>query len=405
MSKLIKIYSLSVVLIILLVLLTNILIPTEKRKQAERVGAKSALDEDFQATLDDFQRRYSFPGATAAYVLNDGTVGVAATGFSDAEAGILMTSHSRMLAASIGKSFVAAVLISLSCEGVLDLDAPISQWLGNRPWFSRLPGHDVITLRHLMTHSSGLPDHVYQKKFADEVSSRWREEENPFTPEDLITFILDLPQLFKPGKGWSYTDTGYILIGLVIEELTGRSFYNEIRDRFLLPNNLDLTAPADSRFLPGLASGYVSEDNVFGFPCKTTDSNGMLLWHPGIEWAGGGLVSSSEDLARWGWVLFRGNALPEGCLKELINSVPVNRETEDIRYGAGIAVYRNGPHGTVYGHGGWIPGYSSSLRYYNDYGIAIAFQINTDIGIADDSTPVLREMEARLAEIVIAAAD
>lgn len=68
---------------------------------------------------------------------------------------------------------------------------------------------------------------------------------------------------------------------------------------------------------------------------------------------------------------------------------------------AGVAIYRSGAFGNVYGHGGWIPGYCSSLRYYPDYGISIAFQINTDIGIVDFSTPSIREMEIRLAEIVI----
>jgi D-alanyl-D-alanine carboxypeptidase len=86
-----------------------------------------------------------------------------------------------------------------------------------------------------------------------------------------------------------------------------------------------------------------------------------------------------------------------------LNSVPTNPDTPDIQYGAGVGFYRTGPFGPVYGHGGWIPGYSSSLRYYPDHGIAIAFQINTDIGIVDDRTPVMREMEARLAEIVISA--
>ncbi|MBL4903378.1 MAG: serine hydrolase, partial [Desulfocapsa sp.] len=73
------------------------------------------------------------------------------------------------------------------------------------------------------------------------------------------------------------------------------------------------------------------------------------------------------------------------------------------QYGAGVGIYRTGRFGPVYGHGGWIPGYSSSLRYYPDYGIAIAFQLNTDIGIVDDTTTVIREMEARLAEIAISA--
>jgi D-alanyl-D-alanine carboxypeptidase len=363
----------------------------------------SALAGKFQAALDAYRMQHGFPGATAAYVLPDGTVGIAATGAADVEAGIPMAKQSRMLAASIGKTFVGATTIALAHEGVLDLDVPISRWLGDRPWFSRLPNHATITLRHLLTHSSGLPDHVHLQSFSAEVARRWRGNGNPFTPEQLIGFVLDLPPLFEAGKGWAYTDTGYILIGLVIEQLTGRSYYAEIDKRFLSPLGLTLTAPADSRALPGLAAGYMAEDNAFGFPRKTTTAKSELAWHPGFEWTGGGLVSNSRDLALWGSALFGGRAMAGPYLDKMLKSVPTGPDTPDIQYGAGVGIYRTSPFGPVYGHGGWIPGYSSSLRYYPVHGVSIAFQINTDIGIADDSTPVMREMEAGLARVVLPA--
>ena len=387
-------------LLLILTWLFSLLITSQPNPTS---AATSDLVEDFQSALDAFQKQYGFPGATDAYVLPDGTAGVAATGFADIEAGTPMTVQSRMLSASIGKTFVGATVIALSREGVLDLDIPVSRWLGDRQWFTRLPNHGAITLRHLLTHSSGLPDHVHLDSFVTELSHKWRKKGNPFLPEALIRFVLDRQPLFKAGKGWAYTDTGYILIGLVIEKATGRSYYDEIKERFLTPLGLTLTTPADRRFLPGLAAGYMAADNAFGFPRKTTSVDGALVWHPGFEWTGGGLVSNSRDLARWGSALFGGNAMSSPYLDELLNSVPISPDTPDIQYGAGVGIYRTGPFGPVYGHGGWIPGYSSSLRYYPDHGIAIAFQINTDIGIVDDTTPVMHEMEARLAEIVTSA--
>jgi D-alanyl-D-alanine carboxypeptidase len=360
-----------------------------------------SLSENFQTALDDFQKQYGFPGATAAFVLQDGTVGIAATGLADIEQSKPMKAESRMLSASVGKTFVGATVIALSTEGVLDLDAPLSRWLGNRTWFSRLPNHNEITLRHLLTHSSGLPDHVHMESFANAVSVKWQCEDNPFTPEDLIEFVLDLPPLFEVGKGWGYSDTGYILLGLVIEEATGRSLWDEITDRFLTPHSLTLTTPSDRCSLSGLAAGYMDANNSFGFPKKTTKADGTMVWHPGFEWAGGGLVSNSRDLAIWGWLLYSGRAMSCSYMDILLNSIPISKESDDIQYGAGVAIYRSGAFGNVYGHGGWIPGYCSSLRYYPDYGISIAFQINTDIGIVDNSTPIIREMEIRLAEIII----
>jgi D-alanyl-D-alanine carboxypeptidase len=396
LSNLIKFHISIAALVFLLVIVSVALSGQTSEKELN-----CTLPENFQSTLDDLQKQYGFPGATAAYVLPNGIVVTAATGLADIEYGKPMASESRMLSASIGKTFVGATAIALSTEGLLDLDAPISRWLGNSKWFHRLPNHNEITLRHLLTHSSGLPNHVHMESFANEVSIQWHTKNNPFSPEDLIEFVLDSEPLFEAGKDWGYTDTGYILIGLIVEEATGRSLWDEITDRFLTPLSLTLTGPSDRCSLPGMAAGYMDANNPFGFPQKTTNADGTMAWHPGFEWAGGGLVSNSRDLAQWGWLLFSGHAMSCSYMDILLNSFPISKESDDIQYGAGVAIYRSGAFGKVYGHGGWIPGYSSSLRYYPDYGISIAFQINTDIGIVDNSTPVIQEMELRLAEIVI----
>lgn len=115
------------------------------------------LNQQFESELDRLRTQYNLPGITAAYVLQDGTVGEAVSGFADIESKKLMTTKSRMLAASIGKTFVAAIVLSLSMEGRINLDDLVSKWLGDRNWYSRLPNCKTITLRHLLTHSSG-PD-------------------------------------------------------------------------------------------------------------------------------------------------------------------------------------------------------------------------------------------------------
>ena len=361
-----------------------------------------ALKARFQSELETLHDQYQFPGATAAYILPDGTVEVVATGLADVELKIPMTPQSRMLAASIGKTFVGATVVALAQEGVLSLDDPISKWLGDRPWFSRLPNHDMITLRQLLTHSSGIADHVNVEPFIQAFRKKRRATTNPFSPETLIAFVLDRPPLFKAGEGWCYSDTGYILVGLIIETVTGHSYYEEVTRRFLVPLRLTLTTPSDRFELPGLAAGYLAPDNEFNLPSKTTLRPGVMAWHPGLEWTGGGLVSNSRDLVVWAKALFEGYAM-EGCyLETLLQSVPISSEATDTRYGIAVGIQENGPLGATYGHGGWIPGYCSSLRYYPEYGIAVAFQINTDIGIVDHSTPVIEDMEIRLVEVVMA---
>lgn len=354
---------------------------------------EAALNQLLIGELDRLQRQYGFPGATVAYVLPGGSVGEAAMGYADIETEEPMTAKSRMLAASIGKTFVAATVLALAKEERLSLDDLLSSWLSTRGWYSRLPSHETITLRHLLTHSSGLPNHVCTTKFLQYLSHR----DDFFLPESLIECIFDQIPLFKPGAGWAYTDTGYILLGLVIEAVTGNSYYEELERRFLKPLKLDMTTPSDRRTLPGLAAGYTAQDNVFGLPRKTVDEAGTMIWNPNVEWTGGGLISTSRQLALWAKFLYEGRAMQADYLTDLFQSVPIEDKELGIRYGMGVLINQKNPLGEKWGHFGVIPGYGSSMCYYPKYGIAVAFQINTDSNFSE----LVREMEHCLGEIVI----
>jgi D-alanyl-D-alanine carboxypeptidase len=363
----------------------------------------AAQDGRLAATLDEFRERYGFPGATAAIALPDGTVTTAATGLADVEAGRAMTPETPMLAASIGKSFVAATVLALEDEGRLSRDDLLSVHLGDRPWFDALPNAGTITVDHLLHHTSGLPDHVHLPEFQAEWS-RLTTDEGGFDPERLMSFVAGREPLFEAGAGWAYSDTGYVLLGLVIEQATGQAWHDAVRTRLLGPLGLGGTVPSNSPDLPGLAVGYVAPNNPFGLPARTADAEGRLLWNPAVESAGGGFASTAADLARWGHLLFGGAAMGRPYLDRLLDGVPVDPDTPGILYGAGVAIYADTPRGPVWGHGGWIPAYVSSLRHYPDHGVTVAFQINTDIGIADDSTDLVPALEATLADHAVEAA-
>ena len=357
-----------------------------------------------QGILDGFRADYGFPGATVAYVMPNGSRGAVASGLADIETAIPMTSQTRMLAASIGKSFVAATVLALESEGQLRCADLVSTYLATRPWFMRLPNHATVTVGHLLRHTSGLPDHVHMKAFGNAMAKRVRNGQDAMVPEGAIGFVLDQQPLFAAGAGWAYSDTGYLLLGLIIEEVTGRPYYDGLRDRFLMPLGLAQTTPSNQRLLPGLAVGYTSPGNPFGLPRRTMDQAGRLVWDPAMEWTGGGLVSTASDLAAWGDALFRGQAMPVPYLARLLDAVQVAPDAFHTLYGAGVAIYAKTERGRVFGHGGWIPGYVSSLRHYADHGVTIAFQINTDVGMADNSTDLVPTLEAALADLIIAGA-
>ncbi|TCO77700.1 serine hydrolase domain-containing protein [Chromatocurvus halotolerans] len=363
----------------------------------------TALATRLVETLHTFRSRYGFPGATAAIALPDGSLVTAATGLADVEAGRPMTPGARMLAASIGKTFVGATVLALESEGLLSRADLLAEHLHDRPWFTDLPNADTMTLGHLLRHQSGLPDHAHLPEFETAVKARIAAGGPAFAPEELLSFIATKEALFQAGSGWGYSDTGYILLGLVIEKVTGRPYYISVTERFLAPLGLLETTPSDRPELPGLAVGYTISGNPFGLPPRTADAEGRLLWDPAVEWSGGGLVSTSRDLARWGHALFGGEAMRGRYLDRLLDAVPMAPDTPDVQYGAGVAIHADTPRGPVYGHGGWIPAFVSSLRHYADYRVTVALQINSDAEVADDSSDLIPALESALADLAIGA--
>ncbi|MDH5721195.1 MAG: beta-lactamase family protein [Spirochaetia bacterium] len=362
----------------------------EKKNQSE-------IKNRFQKEIELIVKEYRFPGMTAAYVLHDGTVDAFAAGFSDIEQKTSMNINSRMLAASIGKTFTGAVILDLVREGKLNLDVPVKQYIGSENWFNRLANNNEITLRHLLTHSSGIENHLESPRFIKAIRESKKREMPHLKPIELITYILDAAAIFKPGSGFHYSDTGYIIAGIIVEKVTENNLFDEIRSRILAPLNLNMTEPSDKKNLTDLASGYLSVDNIFQLPAKTTIQPGLMSWNPGIEWAGGGFISTSEDLALWGKILYEGRALSGKYLKELFQGVLAAPGT---KYGIGTTIKEDKKGNITYGHKGWIPGYCSSLLYYTRHKAAVAFQINTDIGIIGSDKDVISMIEKRLANVL-----
>lgn len=353
-----------------------------------------------QSELDKICKKHNLPGMTAAFALRDGTTGSVASGWADKEYNIKMTTQSRMLAASIGKTFVAATCVELAQRDVLDLDSPISTWLGEYHWFDRLPNYDIITLRQLLNHTSGLPDHVYDERFFKAFKDKLNSAHNPFPVDTLISYLFDNEPRHDPGIAWSYSDTGYLLIGLIIEKATGREFYEVVFQYFIDPLKLENTSPSNRIDLEGLASGYLASNNDFGLPTKTTHSPTIMIWHPGIEWTGGGFISNSQDLAKWFRYLFSPASDINYIGKEMIVSVPMNSNDSLLSCGLGVFIHKDTPLGISYGHSGWIPGYRSNVQFYPDYDIAVSFQINTDYGFEGNPVKVFDDIKWSLAKIV-----
>ncbi|HEX8243871.1 MAG TPA: serine hydrolase domain-containing protein [Longimicrobium sp.] len=334
-------------------------------------SAEDRLAARLQARLDSLHAAGRFPGATVGVALPGGRVLALATGLADSS-GAAMRPHDRMLAGSVGKTFVAAVALQLVEEGKLRLDEPISTWLAAEPWFPNLPNARNITVRMLMNHTSGLVRYEFGDAFVRDLNAN---PDKRWTPAERIAYILGTRPPFEAGRGWEYSDTNYIVLGAILERITGRTLEEEVERRVLEPDRLREVMASDTVVLPGVVQGYAGPDNPFGRQA-TMIRGGRFIVNPQFEWAGGGYATSAPDLARWARLLWGGRAFGRPILAQALDAVPAPMLGNGARYGLGVIV-REGPLGPSYGHSGFFPGYLTDVRYYPRDDFSVALQFNT----------------------------
>jgi D-alanyl-D-alanine carboxypeptidase len=337
----------------------------------------------FQTVLDAFHAGGTFPGASAAISLPDGAVIAVTAGEADTVRHVPMAPEARMLQGSVGKTYFAALAMQLVGEGSLDLDAYVSSYLGHHPWYARIPNAEGITVRHLMTHTSGVMRYEFKEAFTEDLSA---QPDKHWQPEELLAYVLDEPASFLQGEGWEYSDTNFILLGMIMEEITGEACYEMIQGRILDPLGLENTVPSSSRVIPGLVQGYAGASNPFGGTDEVLLSDGRFVINPQFEWAGGGFASTPGDLARWARALYTGKAFDPGLLPLMLEGVPA-RLGPGSRYGLGV-ILTDTPAGPSQGHSGFFPGYLTEMAFFPELDVAVALQVNTSVGRALGRSPV-----------------
>jgi len=272
----------------------------------------------------------------------------------------------------VGKTFFAALALRLIEQGRLNLNAPISTYLGTKPWFSRLPNAKDITVRMLMTHTSGLVRYEMNPKFTADLRA---QPDKSWTPEEELSYLFDATPPFAAGQGWDYSDTNYIVLGLIMEGITGTKVYDEVERWFLKPLMMTGVAPTTSRRVPGLVPGYAGPRDPLGLPDEVL-ANGVFVINPQFEWTGGGFATSAIDLARWGHALYAGAALTPKARALMIDAAVPAQLGPNTKYGLGVII-RETPVGTVWGHSGFFPGYQTELIHVVGTGTTIALQVNS----------------------------
>ncbi|MGW0532026.1 serine hydrolase domain-containing protein [Streptomyces sp. NPDC003032] len=330
------------------------------RHRATQRAMEAALNEDA-------------PGVTAQVRDRHGPWNAAA-GIGDLERNSPRGAHDRYRVGSLTKTFVATVLLQLEAEGRLDLDDTVGKWL---PGVVEGNGHDGdrVTVRQLLNHTSGVfnvtaDDGFRQKVFSEEfLTHRY----DTWTPRQQVAIAMRHRPDFAPGTGWKYSNTNYVLAGMIIERVTGVPYGQEIRERVIKPLGLRATSvPGTKSSMPRPGSRAYS---------KLSDAPGaknhdVTEFNPSVAGAAGEMISDSADLNRFYTALLRGKLLPERQLAAMKTTVPKGDNRPGQRYGLGLEPFATTCGTVVWGHGGDIHGSASAAGTTADGRHALALNFN-----------------------------
>jgi D-alanyl-D-alanine carboxypeptidase len=325
-------------------------------------------------TIDQLVKDNNIPGLNVSIVFKDGKQINCSSGYADVENKIKLEANHIMFSGSIGKTYAAALLMQLNDKGKIELEDKLIDYFPQTDWLNRLPNIQEITIKMLLQHTSGLPRYAMKSTVWDSLNV------NPnkiWSYKDRLSIIFENKPLHKAGQGWAYSDTNYILLGMLIEKLSKTYYYDVLKSEILIPEKLNATFAADKRNIPGLPIGYSKLPEMFKMPDKVV-VDGKYVFNPQLEWTGGGIASTTSDLAKWAKVYYEGKLFSDSLLNKIITPNENGKAIEDsLAYGMGSFIYET-KNGKAFGHTGFVPGFVSIFAYYPANKLFIAMQINCD---------------------------
>ncbi|WP_067708768.1 serine hydrolase domain-containing protein [Nocardia yamanashiensis] len=302
--------------------------------------------QDVQRDIDALVKS-GVTGAIATVTENGQTVTLTA-GVADRGTGapIPATPDQQVRVGSVSKSFVGAIMLQLVDEGRVRLDEPVDTYL---PGLLRGQGVDgrTITVRQILQHRSGLPE------FSDapEIDEyRAALESRTQTPAAEVALALRNPAQFAPGATYKYTNTNYIVAGMIIEKVTGRAYSEELAGRILTPHQLTNT------YLPPTGEHDIRGPHPHGYATIDGVRTDVTLSEPSLPWAAGALVSTGADLNRFYLALLAGHIVAQAQLGDMLTAESRIPET-DFSYGIGVGTAQLSCGTRFYGHTGGITGF------------------------------------------------
>ena len=322
-----------------------------------------ATQQALQKALDDTRATGGFPGVIALVSSPQGTW-IGTSGTTGAGLDAVPTPTDRTRIGSLTKTMTATVILQLSEEGKLNLSDPIGKYVPG------MPNGDTATIQQLAEMTSGIEPYTESTVFMQQF---FADPQKVWTPQELVAFEQGQPAKFAPGEGWQYSNTNYVLLGMVIEQITGQSIADVFQQRLFGPLGMtDTVFPGGSNAIadPHLR-GLTEQGQDDGVTADATD------WSPSEAYTAGEVISTLGDLEIWADALFTGEGILQPATQQMrrdsINrTIPPNSATAG--YGFGI-----GDMGGWWGHDGQIPGYTTAVMHNYDLDTTIIALVNSDI--------------------------
>ncbi len=325
-------------------------------------ATRSALTD----ALDSIRSQAKIPGMQAAIVFPDGSTWTSQSGVGVVATGASVTADTLFSVGSISKTFVAALVLRLAGLGTIGLDDPLSRYV---PTF---PNAAAITIRELLNHTSGIHDLFTSPGMSDDILA---DTARVWTPQQVLARIGK--PYFAPGKGYFYSNTNYVLLGLVLEKATKKPLATLIREEFLVPLGMSHTFLQTEEKTVGIpAHGY---QGTGAKPVDLSVGQTMVPFTSEVTACGpaGAIVSNAADLARWASALYGGGVLSEADLASMIDVSTSLPYKPHFPYGLGFEETSMGGR-VAWGHRGHLDGFWSSMEYLPDLGLTIVVLANAE---------------------------
>jgi D-alanyl-D-alanine carboxypeptidase len=313
-----------------------------------KTASLDATDQQLQTSLDELVSA-GFPAALGTFTEADGNSTNLASGLGNLDDQQTATPDGQVRIASNTKMFTATVVMQLVDEGDVDLDESVDTYL---PGLVKGEGIDagLISIRQLLQHTSGLPEYIALLLDHEGGLARY------WSPRDTLDMALTQPAVFEPGSRWEYSNTNYLVLGLLIERVTGEPLDKQIDLRISQPLGLTATLlPHGGELkIPGQHPLGYHPDPVTGELVDTSELDS------GATWAAGGMISTPSELNIFMQALFAGELTSPAALEEMLSTVPAEEEVwPGSGYGLGVQSYPLTCGGVAWGHGGDILGYET----------------------------------------------